>query len=88
MLRDDAIRAGLIKPTIEDRKRMDLAPELELENKEDAFDTADESEGIEAVIDLNDLTYNELRKKAKDLGIDVPRGCKKAELIKLIEENL
>lgn len=84
MLRDDAIREGLLKPTKADKERMGLN---DIPRPDEVFDTADEGEGIEAVIDLNDLTYNELRKKAGELGIDVPRGCKKPALIELIKEK-
>ena len=84
MLRDDAIREGLLKPTKADKERMGLN---DIPRPDEVFDTADEGEGIEAVIDLKDLTYNELRKKAGELGIDVPRGCKKPALIELIKEK-
>lgn len=34
-----------------------------------------------------EVSYNELRKIAKEKGIDVPKNVKKEELIKLIEES-
>ena len=85
MLRDDAIRDGLLKPTKADKERMGLNDEP---RPDEIFDTADKENAVEAIIDLIDLTYNELRTKAKDLGIDIPRGCKKAELIELIKEKI
>lgn len=49
------------------------------------IDTADDSEGVEAVIDLDDLKFNELRKLAKQRGLKVPIGTRKTELVKLLK---
>jgi len=86
MLRDDAIRKGLIKPTKADKERMGLLNDIP--RPDEIFDTADEGEGIEATIDIGDLTRNELFKKAKEMGIDLPRYIKKKDLIELIKEKL
>ena len=61
MLRDDAIRAGLIKPTQADFDRG--ITEDDFPRPDQIFDTADKGEGIQATIDLDDLTYKELAKK-------------------------
>lgn len=87
MLRDDAIRAGLIKPTKEDYARG--ITEDDFPRPDQIFDTADEGEGIRAKIDLGDLTYKELAKKAEEMGIDLPgEYIKKDALIELIKEKL
>ena len=87
MLRDDAIRAGLIKPTKEDYARG--ITEDDFPRPDQIFDTADEGEGIRAKIDLEDLTYRELAKKAEEMGIELPaQYIKKDALIELIREKL
>lgn len=86
MLRDDAIRKGFIKPTKADKERMDL--DNGNYRTSEVFDKADEGEGIEAMIDIGDLTRNELFKKAQEMGIDLPRYVKKEDLIELIKQNL
>lgn len=88
MLRDDAIRAGLIRPTDEDRIRMRLTDE-DIPQADPVFDTADTSNGIEAIIDFEDLNYLELKKKAKQMGIKLPHGyIYKETLIELIAQQL
>jgi len=87
MLRDDAIRAGLIKPTQADFDRGITEEDFPRPNQ--VFDTADKGEGIEAKIDLEDLTYKELVKKAEEMGIELPaQYIKKDALIELIKEKL
>ncbi len=87
MLRDDAIRAGLIKPTKEDYARG--ISEDDFPRPDQVFDTADEGDGIKARIDLGDLTYKELVKKAEEMGIDLPaQYIKKDALLELIREKL
>jgi len=87
MLRDDAIRQGLIKPTQADFDRG--ITEADFPQPDQVFDTADEGEGIKAKIDLEDLTYKELAKKAEEMGIDLPpQYMKKTALIELIRAQL
>jgi len=87
MLRDDAIRAGLIKPTKADFDRG--FTEDDFPRPDQIFDTADEGEGINAKIDLEDLTYRELAKKAEEMDIDLPaQYIKKDALIELIRAKL
>lgn len=50
-----------------------------------ANDNENEKENAEE--EQEELSYNELRKIAKEKGIDVPKNVKKEELIKLIEES-
>ena len=61
----------------------------ELENasneENSANDNENEKENAEEA--QEELSYNELRKIAKEKGIDVPKNVKKEELIKLIEES-
>ena len=87
MLRDDAIRAGLMKPTQADFDRG--ITEDDFPRPDQVFDTADEGEGIKAKIDLEDLTYKELAKKAGEMGIDLPaQYIRKDALIELIRQKL
>jgi len=80
MLRDDAIRAGLIKPTEEDRKRMNLPGDYTVKSKE---------QEEESNIDLKNLTYLQLKQTADDLGITLPKKyINKESLIELIENKL
>lgn len=88
MLRPDAIRLGLIKPTKEEMKLMGLTEE-DTPQPDQVFDTADEGEGIEARIDLGDLTYKELKKKAEEMGIELPKKyISKDALIELIRAKI
>jgi len=59
-----------MKPTEDDFKRG--LTEADIPRPDQIFDTADEGEGIEARIDLADLTYKELKKKAEEMGIELP----------------
>lgn len=87
MLRDDAIRAGLIKPTKADFDRG--FTEDDFPRPDQIFDTADEGEGMLAKIDLEDLTYKELVKKAEAMEIELPgEYIKKEALVELIRAKL
>lgn len=60
----------------------------ELEAKQAAEDPTDEEGESSAETDLKALTYDELKAKATELGIEYKANVKKADLIKLIEEAL
>ena len=52
------------------------------------YEPADaEAQEPETETALSDMPYHDLQKMAKSLGIDVPRGVKKDELIELIEQR-
>jgi len=83
MLRDDAIRKGLLKPTQEDIERMNLNG-ADIPRPDQAFDNPIENEGF-----LEDMTYKELAKKAEEMGIELPpQYMKKTALIDLIRAQL
>lgn len=64
------------------------AKESENASKEEnsVNDNENEKENAEEQ-EEEELSYNELRKIAKEKGIDIPKNVKKEELIKLIEES-
>jgi len=83
MLRDDAIRKGLLKPTQEDIDRMNLNG-ADIPRPDQVFDSPIENEGF-----LEDMTYKELAKKAEEMGIELPpQYMKKTALIDLIRAQL
>lgn len=73
MLRDDAIRAGLLKPTQEDIKRMNLAE-------------GDLSEEARLEMALEEKTKAELVVYAKEeYGLELDKDSRKTELIEKIK---
>jgi len=88
MLRPDAIKLGLIKPTKAEIEQMGLTGE-DLSRPDQAFNTADEGKDIEAIIDLGDLTYKELKKKAEEMGIELgSKYINKDALVELIRAKI
>lgn len=56
-------------------------------NKENSANDNEKKEENAEEQEEEELSYNELRKIAKEKGIDVPKNVKKEELVELIEES-
>lgn len=54
---------------------------------EPVIDTSDSDDAVIAKVDLDDIKMDELKKMAVNMGIEIPRWCKKAKLIKLIKKS-
>lgn len=63
------------------------AKESENASSEENSANDNENEKENAEEEKEELSYNELRKIAKEKGIEVPKNVKKEELVKLIEES-
>jgi hypothetical protein len=89
MLRDDAIRAGLIEPNAEDIVRLRLDPKhLPVKQipppREETLDERLEKRKEE----LNKVPYQAMLKAAKALGIELQASMQKEEVVELLATSL